>query len=85
MSSQMTQKTVEITIADYAEEAMALNEFYRQRTLALQSMRRSEAEEVQRLTAALEGAKEALVEMQDEVPKLMGSGAAIKDKTGENA
>jgi hypothetical protein len=70
MSSQMTEKKIEITIADVAEEAMALNEFYRQRVLGVQAMRRVEAEQVKVLTEALAAAETGLAEVREELAKI---------------
>jgi hypothetical protein len=68
MSSQMTEKKIEITIADMAEEAMALNEFYRQRVLGIQAMRRVEAEQVKLLNEALNEVREELVKLKPTDP-----------------
>lgn len=58
--SEMKKTTVQITVADLAEEAMALNDFYRQRVLAVQSMRRTAVEEADQLRAQLQAANERL-------------------------
>lgn len=68
--STMVKKTVEITIADHAEEALALNQFYQQRTLGVQAMRRTEAEKVRVLTEQLETAEKALSEAMAEIERL---------------
>lgn len=68
--SSMIEKTVEITIADHAEEALALNQFYQQRTLGVQAMRRAEAEQVRVLTEQLEIAEKALTEAMAEIERL---------------
>jgi hypothetical protein len=65
--SEMKKTTVQITVADLAEEAMALNDFYRQRTLAVQSMRRSAAEEADQLRAQLQAANERLAAFDTEI------------------
>lgn len=70
MSSQMTQTNVQITIVDMAEDAMALNEFYRQRILGVQAMRRTEAEQVKVLTEALAAAETGLAEVREEIAKI---------------
>ncbi|MBB3144948.1 hypothetical protein FHS21_001349 [Phyllobacterium trifolii] len=70
MSSQMTEKNIQVTIADIAEESMALNEFYRQRVLGVQAMRRTEAEQVKVLTEALAAAEAGLAEVREEIAKL---------------
>jgi hypothetical protein len=51
-----------------AEEAMALNEFYRQRVLGIQAMRRVEAEQVKLLNEALNEVREELVKLKPTDP-----------------
>lgn len=68
--STMVEKTVEITIADHAEEALALSQFLQQRVLGVQAMRRTEAEKVRVLTEQLEIAEKALSEAMADIERL---------------
>jgi tetrahydromethanopterin S-methyltransferase subunit H len=76
----MREKKIEITVADMAEQAMALNEFYRQRVLGVQAMRRTEAEQVKVLTEALAAAEAGLAEVSEEIAKLTPPDASKSGK-----
>lgn len=63
MSVETKNTSVQITAADIAEEALALTAFYRDRLLAVQSMRRTAQERADRLEAQLNEAGVKIAEL----------------------
>lgn len=66
---------------DEAEEAIALNNFYKMRTIGLRAALRREQEQVKALTERLALAEKGVEEVREEIAKL--SGAKAPDAAGD--
>lgn len=64
MSVETKNTSVQITAADIAEEALALNAFYRDRVLAVQSMRRTAREEADQYAERLKEVEDRLAALE---------------------
>ena len=66
----------EILPIDEAEESLALNHFYKMRTLGLRAALRREQEQVKALTERLQLAEQGVEEVREELAKLMEAKAS---------